>query len=144
MQEGERERRSVGRPRGKAIFETDLEQRVTSNNLQKPLQSLTASFDDLVGEPVAGIHSDQLHALGLSSAHGDSPPTEDLSGQLRDVDASRFPLEDITEGFEIRVATADRGVANAEGRDVGLRRGWRLARAARDGKAGARTRHMIS
>lgn len=77
---------------------TYLKQGMTSDDSQEPLQALSPSFDNLVGEPVG----------------------EDFAGERRDVDACGFAFENVTEGFEIRVAAADERVAQFEGGDIGL------------------------
>jgi len=42
-----------------------------------------------------------------------------FAGQGRDADAGGFALEQVAEDFEVRVAAADFGAAEFEGRDVG-------------------------
>ena len=69
-----------------------------SNDTQEPLQSLPPAFDNLVREPVS----------------------EHLSWEGRNIDTCGFALEDIAEGFEVWVASADKGVAEFKGRDVRL------------------------
>ena len=71
---------------------------MSSDDSQEPLQTLTSGFNDLIGESVG----------------------EDLSGERRDVDSCKFAFENVPEGFEIRVSSADDGVAELEGGDICL------------------------
>ena len=80
---------------------THLQQRVSRNDRQEPLEALTAGLDDLVREAVR----------------------EDLAGEGRDVDARRLALEDVPEGLEVRVAPPHDRVSQFEGGDVRLLRG---------------------
>jgi hypothetical protein len=60
---------------------TYLQQRMPSNDTQKPLQAFPPSFDDLVREPVGEYLARE--------------------GSRWDVDASGFALAHIPEGFEV-------------------------------------------
>lgn len=70
---------------------------MSDNYLQETLQSLTSVLDHIVTEPVC----------------------EYLSWEWWDGDTCTFPLKNIPEMFEVRVATADDRVFQLEGRDVG-------------------------
>lgn len=76
----------------------NLQKRVTSDNREEALESLTARLDDLVREAVR----------------------EDFSWEWGDVYARRFALEDVTEGFEVGVAPAYGRLAKLECGDVCL------------------------
>ena len=67
------------------------------HNLQEPLQTLTSVFDDIIREPIR----------------------EDFSRQWRDRHPRTLPLEDVPEMLKVRVAAADGGGFEFEGRDVG-------------------------
>lgn len=74
-----------------------LQERVPDDYLQKPLQPFPPVLDHVVAEAVR----------------------EHLPRQRGDCDARAFPLEDVAEVFEVRVAAADGGVFQLEGGDVG-------------------------
>jgi len=75
---------------------TSLEERVASDNLQESLQSFPPRFNHFIRESVG----------------------EYLAWQGRNIDSCTFSLQDVSEGFEIRVASPDRRVFNFESWDV--------------------------
>ena len=70
---------------------------MSNNNLQETLQSLTSVFDHIVAEPVG----------------------EHLARQRRNGNPRAFPLEDVPEVLEVRVAAANDRVLELEGGNVG-------------------------
>jgi len=84
-----------------------LQQRMTDDDLQKPLEPLPSLLDDRV--------------VKLVEVH--------FAWQWRDRDASALALEDIAEVLEVAVAAAHGAVAELEGGDVG-REGYEVGRVA--------------
>ena len=68
------------------------------NDSQKPLKTLSSSFDNFIRETIG----------------------ENFSWERRDINSCWFSFEDISESFKVRVATSDDGVAEFEGGDIGL------------------------
>jgi len=62
---------------------------MTRNDTQEPLQPLPPTLNDLIGEAIR----------------------EYLSGERGDVDSGGLVLEDVAEGFKVRVTSADEGMA---------------------------------
>jgi len=75
-----------------------LEQRVARHDAEEALEALPSGLDDLIREPVR----------------------EDLAWERGDIHAGGLVLEDVAEGFKIRIASAHERVAQLEGRDVRL------------------------
>ena len=71
---------------------------MSRDDSEEPLEALAAALDDLVREAVR----------------------EDLSGQRGNVHARALALEDVTEGFEVRVPSSDDRVPELERGDVRL------------------------
>jgi len=76
---------------------TSLQQWMTNNNLQEPLQSLPPMLNHIIAKPVR----------------------EDLSWQRRNRDSRRLALQNVAEVLEVGIASADRGMAQLESGDVG-------------------------
>ena len=79
---------------------TYLEERVSSDDGEKPLEALMPALDGFLREPVS----------------------EDLAREGRDVHARQLALEDIAKGLEVGVTAAHDGVAKFESGDVGLQK----------------------
>ena len=71
---------------------------MSRDDSEEPLEALAAALDDLVREAVR----------------------EDLARERGDVHARRLALEDVPEGLEVGVATADGGGLELEGGDICL------------------------
>lgn len=71
---------------------------MSSNNAQKPFQSLSPALNHLIRESVRKY----------------------FSGQRRNINAGRFMLENVTEGFKVRVASPDDGLSKFESGYIGL------------------------
>lgn len=67
------------------------------NDLQEPLKALSSVLDHVIGEAVR----------------------EDLSGQRWNGDPRALALQDVAKVLKVRITTADHGVAQFEGRDIG-------------------------
>jgi hypothetical protein len=72
------------------------------NNAQKTFQTFSTTFDDFVRETIG----------------------KDFAGERWDVDSSRFTLEDVAEGFKVGVTSANQGMPQFKGRNVGLKVEW--------------------
>ena len=86
------------RSKRRSMDGTHLKERVPSDDGEEALEALAAALDDLVREAVR----------------------EDLAGQRGDVHARALALEDVTEGFEVRVPSSDDRVPEFERGDVRL------------------------
>lgn len=83
--------------KGAEDFGSCLKEWMTSNDLQKPLERFPSAFDYLVRES----------------------STEDLARQKRNINPGTFPLQNLSEGFEISISSSDARVAYSESWNVG-------------------------
>ena len=77
---------------------SNLQERMTSNNTQEPLQAFSPRLDDLIWESVG----------------------KNLAWKRGDIDSCGFMFKNIAESFEIRVAPANYRMAKLESRYVCL------------------------
>ena len=79
-------------------WETNLEERVPSHNSEETLEALAAGLNNFVRETIG----------------------EDLSRKRGNIYASRFPFQDIAEGFKVAITASYGRVAQLECWDVCL------------------------
>ena len=96
---------------------TNLQQRMSSNNTQKPLQSLSPALNHLIRESIRKY----------------------FSGQRRNINAGRFMLENVAKGFKVRVAPPDDGLSKFESGYIGL---WARALERSLGNGGGETERL--